>query len=117
MALLLCAFTLGNVWLSAILLSFVVIGFYYGHLGFWPLPTMLLGQRAAAASFGLINSFGNLGGFIGPYVMGWLTGKNGTFRPVMLAMAACALVFASLVLMVKVPPSGGSQPQTAPKDI
>lgn len=102
-ALLLCAFTLSNVWLSVFLLSFAVIGFYSAHPGFWPLPTMLLGQRAAAASIGLINSFGNLGGFIGPYVIGWLTGKNGTFRPAMLAMAGCAFVSALLVLLVKVP--------------
>ena len=34
--------------------------------GFWPLPTAFLTESAAAASIGLINSVGNLGGFVGP---------------------------------------------------
>ena len=113
-ALTLCYFTLGNVWLSVFLLSFAVIGFYCAHPGFWPLPTMLLGRTAAAASIGLINSFGNLGGFIGPYVIGWLTGRNGSFAYAMLAMAACAYVSGLLVLLVKITPGGGLKANVSP---
>lgn len=39
---------------------------------FWVLPTLSLGRVAAAASIGLINSIGNLGGFVGPWVVGTL---------------------------------------------
>src|ERR1019366_4297939 len=39
---------------------------------FWQLPTAMLSESAAAASIGLINSVGGLGGFVGPYVVGYL---------------------------------------------
>ena len=99
----LCYFTLDNVWLSVFLLSLAVIGFYCAHPGFWPMPGMLLGRTAAAASIGLINSFGNLGGFIGPYVIGYLTERNGNFAPAMLAMSAVAFASGLLVFLVRLP--------------
>jgi MFS transporter, ACS family, tartrate transporter len=43
---------------------------------FWVLPTVTLGESAAAASFGLINSVGNLGGFVGPAVVGYLLSRS-----------------------------------------
>src|SRR6266566_6961509 len=39
---------------------------------FWAIPTMMLSESAAAATFGLINSIGQLGGLAGPYVIGCL---------------------------------------------
>jgi len=46
---------------------------------FWALPTSMLDQSAAAASIGLINSLGNLGGFAGPFVVGYLVTYTGSF--------------------------------------
>ena len=46
---------------------------------FWALPTTLLSESAAAASVGLINSIGSLGGFAGPFVMGYLVTRTGSF--------------------------------------
>jgi ACS family tartrate transporter-like MFS transporter len=46
---------------------------------FWALPTITLGESAAAASIGLINSLGNLGGFVGPYAVGYLVTRTGSF--------------------------------------
>ena len=46
---------------------------------FWALPTALLGESAAAASIGLINCIGGLGGFVGPFVMGYLVTRTGSF--------------------------------------
>jgi MFS transporter, ACS family, tartrate transporter len=45
---------------------------------FWALPTKL-GESAAAASIGLINSLGNLGGFAGPFIVGYLVTRTGSF--------------------------------------
>jgi cyanate permease len=48
---------------------------------FWQLPPMLLGGTAAAGGIALINSLGNLSGWIGPWIVGWLedvTGKTST---------------------------------------
>lgn len=44
---------------------------------FWALPTMFLTGAAAAGGIALINSLGNLAGFVGPYVTGWLTDLTG----------------------------------------
>jgi len=54
---------------------FLLLGngvFYAFYPAFWAIPTMLLSESAAAATFGLINSAGQCGGFVGPYVIGLL---------------------------------------------
>jgi ACS family tartrate transporter-like MFS transporter len=55
--------------------SFLLLGsglFYAFYPVFWSIPTTMLCESAAAATFGLINSIGQLGGFAGPYVIGFL---------------------------------------------
>jgi nitrate/nitrite transporter NarK len=52
----------------------------YGFFpSFWSLPTSFLSGAAAAASTGSINSVGNLGGFAGPYVVGYLSKQTNSF--------------------------------------
>jgi MFS transporter, ACS family, tartrate transporter len=46
--------------------------FYAYYPAFWPMPTTFLSESAAAACFGLINSIAHIGGFIGPWVVGYL---------------------------------------------
>jgi D-galactonate transporter len=60
---------------------FVLVGasFYGFQPCFWAVPTLFLSESAAAASIGLINSVGNLGGFVGPMVMGYLVGRTHNF--------------------------------------
>jgi MFS transporter, ACS family, tartrate transporter len=103
-----CFFATGNTWLVVLMLSLATVGFYCAHPGFWPLPNLFLGRAAAAASIGLINSFGNLGGFLGPYAIGWLTNKTGSFRASMLVLALCVYASGLLVLLVRIarPKSG-----------
>jgi len=67
---------------------------------FWPLPTTFLTEAAAAASIGLINSFGNLGGFVGPYVVGFLTDRTGTYSAGIVYLGAVALLGFALILSV-----------------
>jgi ACS family tartrate transporter-like MFS transporter len=100
-ALLVCFFALSNTWVSVVMLSLATIGFYCAHPGFWPLPNMFLGRSAAAASIGLINSFGNLGGFLGPYLLGFLSDRSGGFGPGLLYLAACSFTSGLLVLRVR----------------
>ena len=57
------------------------IGVYAAIPVFWQLPNTFLTGVGAAAGIGLINSFGNLSGFLGPYLTGWLQGLTGSFRP------------------------------------
>jgi ACS family tartrate transporter-like MFS transporter len=101
MALLVCFFFINNTWVSIAMLSVATVGFYCAHPGFWPIPSMLLGRAAAAASIGLINSFGNLGGFFGPYILGLLSDRSGDFGPGMLYISACSFAAGLLVLRVR----------------
>jgi ACS family tartrate transporter-like MFS transporter len=98
-----CFFTTsrGQMGASVVLLSIATIGFYSAHAGFWPLPNVFLGRAAAAASLGLINSFGNLGGFLGPYLLGIFSDRTGSFGPGLLYVAACSLASGLLLLGVR----------------
>ena len=100
-SLLACFFFLNNTWIAVLMLSLATMGFYSAHPGFWPLPNMLLGRAAAAASIGLINSFGNLGGFLGPTILGWLSDRKGNFGPGLLYLAACSFTSGILVLLIR----------------
>jgi ACS family tartrate transporter-like MFS transporter len=100
-ALTVCFFSTEHVWISVVMLSLATIGFYCAHPGFWPLPNLFLGRAAAAASIGLINSFGNLGGFLGPYTLGLISDRTGGFGPGLLYLAGCSFTSGLLVLCVR----------------
>ena len=67
---------------------------------FWPLPTEFLTESAAAASIGLINALGNLGGFLGPYAMGYLRSRTGSFVPGLIVLLACMAGAGMLALLM-----------------
>jgi sugar phosphate permease len=78
----------------------------YGFLpGFWSLPTSFLTGTAAAASIGLINSIGNLGGFAGPYVVGYLSKRTNSFIAGVLYLSLSAFLAAGFVLSLRAPRS------------
>ena len=73
-----------------------------GYLpGFWALPTSFLSGTTAAASIGLINMVGNLGGFGGPSVVGFVSTKTGSYYGGVLYLAASALIAAFLILSLR----------------
>ncbi|MBS1794632.1 MAG: MFS transporter [Acidobacteria bacterium] len=92
---------LDNVYLAIAVFCLAGAGLYSYLPSFWALPTAFLTESAAAASIGLINSVGNLGGFAGPYIVGYLTNKTGTFYSGVIFLSGSALAAAVLVLMVK----------------
>jgi MFS family permease len=69
-----------------------------GFAQFWRLPTLLLGDRAAAAGIAIISSVANLSGFASPYVIGWLRDTTGS-GSVGIYLTAGSLVLAALVTM------------------
>ena len=93
--------TSDQVWIPLAMLTVATAGFYCAHPGFWALPTRLLGSTAAAAAIGMISSLGNLGGFVGPYAIGFLSGRTGSFGVPLLAMAASAIISGLLVLRLR----------------
>ena len=59
---------------------------------FWALPTAMLSGTAAAGGIAMINAVGNLGGFLGPYMMGAIKDATGSFTIGLLSIAMGALV-------------------------
>ncbi|HEX3738369.1 MAG TPA: MFS transporter [Terriglobales bacterium] len=79
----------------------VVGGCYFAyHPCFWAVPTAFLSESAAAASIGLINSVGNLGGFMGPMVMGYLVHRTHIFAGGLLYLAGSFFISGLLMLAV-----------------
>ncbi len=65
---------------------------------FWTLPSALLRGAAAAGAIALINSLGNLGGFAGPYLIGWIRNATGSFTWGLLAAAGGVLMTGIIAL-------------------
>jgi ACS family tartrate transporter-like MFS transporter len=74
---LIAAAYLGNPALAAVALTIGVMGNYAAIPTFWTLPTGFLTGSAAAGGIALINSIGSLGGFAGPYALGWIKDATG----------------------------------------
>jgi ACS family tartrate transporter-like MFS transporter len=102
LALALAPWTQGHLVLTIACFMVAVTGLKAYQPAFWSLPTLFLTETAAAASIGLINSVGNLGGFLGPYVIGANDKATGSFVGgiyfVCGAMFSCAVIILSLQL-------------------
>ena len=65
---------------------------------FWALPSLLLTEAAAAGSIGLINSVGNLGGFVGPFLLGFVENQTGSFVHGLIYLCFSMVVSATIIL-------------------
>jgi MFS transporter, ACS family, tartrate transporter len=83
----------GSFW-SLAAMCLATIGFYGSKGPFWPLPSTFLTGTAAAAGMALINSVGNLGGFMGPFLVGWIKDATGSFETGLYALAGFMLLAA-----------------------
>lgn len=98
---LMLALTWGNIVLSIISVSVIAVGVYAAMGTWWSIPTTFLTGTAAAGAVGMINSVGNISGFIGPYVIGVVKTRYDTFTPAFYIFAACLLISSMLVLTLK----------------
>lgn len=69
---------------------------------FWPIPSTFLTGTSAAAGIAAINSLGNLSGFAGPYIMGFLKDLTGNFTAGLLVLGGCGLAGAIVSMMLRV---------------
>ena len=67
---------------------------------FWSLPSLFLAESAAAGSIGFINSVGNLGGFIGPWMIGRVDRLTGSFRGGLTVLAISIATAATIILLL-----------------
>jgi predicted MFS family arabinose efflux permease len=91
-----------NPFIVMALLCFAQIGVSAVPPMFWPLPASFLTGASAAAGIAAINSLGNLSGFAGPYAMGYLKDMTGSFTMGLLLLAACAVLGAAVVAMLRI---------------
>ena len=71
---------------------------------FWPIPGAFLTGASAAAGIAAINSIGNLSGFFGPYVMGYLKDLTGNFTIGLILLGVTAFIGGLATLLVQVDP-------------
>ena len=67
---------------------------------FWTHPSIRLTASSAAFAIGLINSIGNLGGYVGPKIVGMLKTSSGKYESSLWFMAACVFAAALLALLL-----------------
>ncbi|HEY1961120.1 MAG TPA: MFS transporter [Rhizomicrobium sp.] len=97
--LLLAAFTTGSL-ACLFALAIGMAGTLAAISVFWALPSGFLGSTAAAGGIALINSLANLGGFAGPYLMGWLKAATGGYAAGFGVLAFGLAMTAALILVV-----------------
>ena len=68
-------------------MTLAAVGTYAPMSVWWSYPTTFLSGAAAAGAVGMINSVGNLGGFLGPYLTGWVRQTTGSFAAALLYLA------------------------------
>lgn len=99
-ALLLSAF-MGIPALQMILICGAAIALFGALPIFWALPTAVLGGTAAAGGIALINSIGNLGGFAGPFLVGWLRDYTQDFTLGLVVVSLFIVMSALLVFTMR----------------
>lgn len=88
-----------NVALALMALSLGTAGMLSTMPVFWTYPSAILGGAAAAAGIGLINSVGNLAGFVSPTIVGWLKDVTGSTNAGMYFVAGALVLGACLALL------------------
>ncbi|WP_293551341.1 MFS transporter [Parvibaculum sp.] len=83
-------------------LGLAAIGTYVSIVPFWAVPPIFLGGTAAAGGIALINATGNLGGFVGPYIVGWVKNTTQSYTAGILALAVALAAAAGLILMMRI---------------
>jgi D-galactonate transporter len=83
--------------MTMVVLTLAAIGIFCIFGVFWTLPTAWLSGTAAAGAIALINSIGNLAGFGGPYLIGWVKDATGSTSTGLLVLAVLPLIGGLLV--------------------
>ncbi|MGD0133898.1 MAG: MFS transporter [Bryobacteraceae bacterium] len=100
----------GSVWagdriaLGMIMFSLAGIGINARLPAFWTMPAALLGGATAAASIGAINCIGNLGGLVGPYLLGVLSTTTGSYTSGIWYLTGASVLAAVVILLVRTKP-------------
>ncbi|MEW6639975.1 MAG: MFS transporter [Pseudomonadota bacterium] len=102
----------GSPVLSYILVCLAAAGIFGQNGVFWTLPANYLSPAVAAAGLAFINSVAQVGGFAGPYLVGWLREASGGFGAPLMLLASSSLVVAAIAtfLLPRDQPRAVAQP-------
>ncbi|RON85326.1 MFS transporter [Pseudomonas fluorescens] len=108
--------TTGGPIFAFVAICFAAIGFKAASALFWPIPQSYLDARIAAAVIALINSIGNLGGFVAPTAFGFLEQTTGSIEGGLYGLAATSLIAAVVIFFARTAPAGKGQTPAKPHD-
>jgi len=91
-------------------LTLVTVGISASKPPLWSMPTLFLSGPAAAAGIATINSIGNLGGFVGPMMIGVIRQHTGSYTWGLFFVAGLLILSALIVLILS---GNAKKPQTA----
>jgi ACS family tartrate transporter-like MFS transporter len=101
--------THGHLSLTIACFMLAFVGFKAYMPAFWSLPSLFLTESAAAGSIGLINSTGNLGGFLGPNVMGKVQTLTGSFVGGIYFLCLSMTVSATIIFLLRLERESSSE--------
>ena len=103
-----------NVTISFVFLTIALCGVFGAYAPFWAIPPSFLTGAAAAGAIALINSIGNLGGFFGPYIVGYIKDTTGSFHTSMIYLGV-SMIISSVIVVSLVKQSGKVQSKSVEK--
>ena len=87
-------------WLAYALLCLAIPGPFVAMAPFWAIPGETLPRSVMGVVMGLVNACGNLGGFVGPYIVGWLAKAYHSTAPGFTALGVGMIVCAALAFLL-----------------
>jgi MFS family permease len=108
--------TTGGPVFAFVAICFAAIGFKAASALFWPIPQSYLDARIAAAVIALINSIGNLGGFVAPTAFGILEQTTGSIEGGLYGLAATSLIAAVVIFFARTGPGAKGKTPAKPED-
>ncbi|MDH1260713.1 MULTISPECIES: MFS transporter [Pseudomonas] len=108
--------TTGGPVFAFVAICFAAIGFKAASALFWPIPQSYLDARIAAAVIALINSIGNLGGFVAPTAFGILEQTTGSIEGGLYGLAATSLIAAVVIFFARTAPGAKGKTPAKPSD-
>ena len=98
---------------SMVMICVALSGLYSFKSPFWALPTLFLDRATAAVSIAVINSIGNLGGFVGPSLIGMVKGSSQSAATGLLFLSALLVIAFLMTALMRVTNQSPDQPMAA----
>jgi ACS family tartrate transporter-like MFS transporter len=84
------------------MISLTLAGLYAFKSPFWALPTLFLSRETASVSIAIINSIGNLGGFVGPFLIGYVKGRGNSATTGLLFLAGLLVISFLMTWLIRI---------------